>query len=61
MGYARPPLTLGLRKAMRSNANVEWTVSDAVLAPIFARCRDYLPQRVAGGKLVGVNGASREG
>lgn len=40
---------------MRSNANVEWTVSDALLAPIFERCRDHLPQRVASGDLCGVN------
>ena len=56
MGYSSPPLTLGLRKKMRSNANVEWTVSDALLAPIFERCRDHLPQRVASGDLCGVNG-----
>lgn len=56
MGYADPPLSIG--RNVRANSNVEWTVDDTVIGPIFERCRHLLPQHVEGGDLCGVNGES---
>jgi len=53
MGYADPPLSIG--RNVRANSNVEWTVDDTVIGPIFERCRHLLPQHVEGGDLCGVN------
>ena len=58
LGYHRDA-PVSLPHQVRHNTNVNWVVDESIDGPIWERCRPLVPERIAGGRALGLNARFR--